>query len=393
MWPSVDYETLPWVSSTEIRETLSRREAAQVPDQYDSAVVPRIADAELKLSTETYSLLERAAIEVTRFDADQASAILPFTALLLRSESFASSRIENLTASARKIFEAEIEEFSGTRNAQLILANTRQMEEAIKEAGVSVQGLLDIHKVLLEESAPEIAGRLRSEPVWIGGKNHFPVDALFVPPQQEHLEGLMADLEAFCQRTDLPALAHVAIAHAQLETIHPFADGNGRTGRALVHILLHYRGVTQNTALPISAGLLRDTQEYFSALNAYREGQPRFIIELFAHAALHAVERGRWLARELQELEEHWRELPIGRKGHSAWELLDLLLERPVLTAKMVREELNLNDTRARSALQRLEDVGILRSSASAVKGIRAWRAVEVLEILDEFAEGLGRRE
>ncbi len=388
VWPSVNYETLDWVSSAEVREAMSRRAKEQMPKQYDSALVPRIAEVPLSLSTDTFAHLEQVALQVTRFDAEQSNAILPFTALLLRSESFASSRIEDLSSSARKIFEAEIEEYAGTKNAQLILANTRQMQEATKEPRVSVDGLLDMHRVLLEESAPEIAGKLRTEPVWIGGKNLYPEGALFVPPQHEHLPALMADLEEFCRRRDLPAIAHAAIAHAQLETIHPFADGNGRTGRALIHILLRNHGLTSNAALPISAGLLRNTEEYFDGLNAYREGRPEEIITLFADAALHAVERGSWLAQELEELDQQWRDLDIGRKDHSAWDLLGLLLHRPVLTAKMVSEELDLSDTRARSALRRLEEVGVLRSSASAVKGIRAWRAVEVLEILDEFAEG-----
>lgn len=393
VWPSVNYETLDWVSSAEAREAMSRRAKERMLKQYESALVPRIAEVSLKLSTDTFAHLEQVALQVTRFDAEQSNAILSFTALLLRSESFASSRIENLSSSARKIFEAEIEEYAGTKNAQLILANTRQMQEATKEPRVSVDGLLDMHRVLLEESAPEIAGKLRTEAVWIGGKNLYPEGALFVPPQHEHLPALMADLEEFCQRRDLPAIAHAAIAHAQLETIHPFADGNGRTGRALIHILMRNHGLTNNAALPISAGLLRNTEAYFDALNAYREGRPEEIITLFADAALHAVERGSWLAQELEELDQQWRDLDIGRKDHSAWDLLGLLLHRPVLTAKMVSEELDLSDTRARSALRRLEEVGVLRSSASAVKGIRAWRAVEVLEILDEFPEGMGRRE
>lgn len=158
VWPSVNHETLDWVSSAEVREAMSRRAKERMLKQYESALVPRIAEVSLNLSTDTFAHLEQVALQVTRFDAEQSNAILPFTALLLRSESFASSRIENLSSSARKIFEAEIEEYAGTKNAQLILANTRQMQEATKEPRVSVDGLLDMHRVLLEESAPEIAG-------------------------------------------------------------------------------------------------------------------------------------------------------------------------------------------------------------------------------------------
>nr|WP_268870454.1 Fic family protein [Corynebacterium imitans] len=109
--------------------------------------------------------------------------------------------------------------------------------------------LLAMHSVLLQDSAPEIAGKLREQAVWIGGPDdHHPGGALFVPLHQEHVPALLEDLEAFVARRDVPALAQAAIAHAQLETIRPFADGNGRTGRALVHVLLKSRGLSANVS-------------------------------------------------------------------------------------------------------------------------------------------------
>lgn len=122
----------------------------------------------------------------------------------------------------------------GSANAALIAANTRQMAAAIEHSGATVEGILGMHRVLLAESAPDIARAFRQQPVWIGGSDHHPGGAFFVPPHQRHVAGLVADLEAFMARLDLPVLAQTAIAHAQFETIHPFADGNGRTGRVLI---------------------------------------------------------------------------------------------------------------------------------------------------------------
>lgn len=239
-WPKVGVETLPWSPAYEM---YSRRAARTAPREYQASVVPFIADESLDLADETRALVEQATVEIVRFDATDAHRLIPFTPQLLRSESAASSRIEQLTSSARKVLEAEVTG-RGKGNAALIAANTRQMEQAVERARASVDGIVEMHRILLAESAPDIAGKLREQQVWIGGSDFSPSGAVFVPPGAASVEKLMADLGRFMQRTDIPALAHAAVAHAQFETIHPFADGNGRTGRALVHVMLKERRLT-----------------------------------------------------------------------------------------------------------------------------------------------------
>lgn len=264
VWPSVSFETLPWRASV---ENLSRRAQLRTPSHYESAVVPHIAGDEIQLRSETLAAVDRATIAVARFDAAAVTSI----PLLLRGESVASSRIEQLTSSSRKIFEAELSG-TGSANAKLIVANVRQMQRAVEVDAATTETLLAMHNVLLQDSAPEIAGQLREQAVWIGGPDdHHPGGTLFVPPHHGHVPALLEDLEAFMARRDIPVLVQAAIAHAQLETIHPFADGNGRTGRALVHVLLKLRGLSVNGPVPISAGLLSRVDDYFAALDAYRK--------------------------------------------------------------------------------------------------------------------------
>ena len=105
---------------------------------------------------------------------------------------------------------------------------------------------------------------------WIRGNS--PHTAEFVPPHPSRVLPAMDDLVAFMRRDDILALTQAAIAHAQFETIHPFADGNGRSGRAIVSALLRAKGITRNVTVPVSAGLLTDTGAYFDALGEYREG-------------------------------------------------------------------------------------------------------------------------
>jgi hypothetical protein len=106
------------------------------------------------------------------------------------------------------------------------------------------------------------------------GGTHGPREAMFVPPHHSRVLAAIDDLLRFAQRDDIPALPQIALAHAQFGTIHPFTDGNGRTGRALIQAILRRKGLTRNVTVPVLAGLLTDTDSYFAALTAYREGTP-----------------------------------------------------------------------------------------------------------------------
>ena len=196
--------------------------------------------------------------------------VSPFGAILLRSESASSSKIENLTSSARSIALAELGS-DKRRNAAEIVANVHAMKAAIDLADrIDEQAILAMHTALMIDHRPEITGRWRDDQVWIGGSDYGPHQADFVPPHPDRVPDAMTDLIAFAERDDIPALIHAALVHAQFETIHPFPDGNGRTGRALVHSILRRKGVTRNVTVPVSAGLLTDTAGYFDALTAFR---------------------------------------------------------------------------------------------------------------------------
>ena len=384
-WPRFRTETLPWVP----RGEMSRRARTKAPTTYESVLVPAIAREVLDLSADLQAEVERATIAVARFDATVAHRLIPFTPLLLRTESVASSKIENLTSSARRVLEAEL---TGSRrgNAGLIASNVHQMEAAKDHDVEQLADLLELHRILLADSAPTIAGVLRNEPVWIGGADQYPLDAYFVAPHQCHLSEALEDFLEFFARDDLPALAHAAVAHAHFESIHPFADGNGRTGRALIHVLLRQRGLTRQTSLPISASLLADVDRYFAALDAYRDGDVTSIISLFAHAAYEAMRRGEWFVGELDGVREEWEGLVTARKDATDWRALDVLICQPVITVAALTEELGITPAAARATLVRLEENGILIGAQMSNK-VRAWRAQDVLDLLDEFGDGMRR--
>lgn len=388
-WPRPGRETLPWASR--MAEFLTPRQRALLPSTYEAAVVPEIADAALTLPTRLAAAEADAVAAVSRFDSDAASALLPFTPLLLRSESSASSRIERLTVSARRLMEAELFG-AGRGNAALVVANTRAMTAAASiRPPLSLDSLLSMHRALLESSAPDDAGALRREPVWIGGSELSPAGALFVPPRHERVPEALEDLFAFTRRTDLPPLTRAAIAHAHFETIHPFVDGNGRTGRALIHVLLSWAGLTPHAPLPLSAVLLADVDSYFRSLDAYRCGEPLVIVELFIEAAARAAALGRSAGRRIGRTVEAMLERSPGRAGTPDRAIIELLARRPVLDAGSAATAVGVSEAAARRSLERLEAAGLLRGYLIGPHR-RAWRSPEILDLMDDVASALGRR-
>lgn len=387
-WPALAAESQMWTPSAGFGVRADRYPSAQ---RYESALVPQIAALTPSPTSEVMTAAEDAALSLSRLDAELGDRVASFAPVLLRSEAASSSQIENLTASARSIMSAELGAKTG-QNAAQIAANTRSMMAAIDLSGeLSGQAILQMHQVLLDSQPRHTPGAWRDEPVWIGSRSDTPVGAEFVAPHHSRVPALVEDLVVFMDRTDMPALVAVAISHAQFETIHPFSDGNGRTGRALAQAQLRHLGVTQNVAVPVSAGLLADVAGYHSALNAYRGGEVGPIISAFADASFRAVRNTRQLVEEIDGIRAEWARRLTVRRSSNAWKLLDVLVRRPVLNSATAAAELGVKQPNIYPPLKALEEAGILASKNEYQLG-PFWRSDEILGAIDRFAERAGRR-
>lgn len=345
-----------------------------------------------RLNSSVLSAAHDAAQELGRLDAEVGDRVATYAPILLRSEVASSSQIENLTASARAIFSAELGANTG-QNAQLIAANTRALVQAIDgAASLSVEAIRAMHAILMAGQPRHTPGRWREEAVWIGTRSDTPIGAEFVAPHHDQIASLMTDLIGFARRTDLPALAAVAISHAQFETIHPFTDGNDRTGRALSQAQLRYRGVTRNIAVPVSAGLLADIGGYHAALTSYRAGDAGPIVAAFSAAALRAVANTRELVKDVTQIRDSWTTRLTARRHSHAWRLLDLLARQPVLNSASAAQELGIKQPNVYPPMRALVDAGIAQSKYEHHGG-PFWRSDEILEAVDRFAERAGRRQ
>lgn len=392
-WLPVAYEQRSWLPQD---GTLSKRRAAAETGAYNSSLLPEIAAIDVAMPSALQSRVEEATLEMSLFDAE-ASILLgqrefaPLSVVLLRSESAASSQIENLTVGARQIALSELGH-EASRNAATVSANVGAMKAALALADdVSESSVLAMHSTLMARFPYAEPGRYRTGVVWIGGSG--PRSAAFVPPFPSHLSAAMKDLVSFSRRRDIPALTHVALTHAQFETIHPFADGNGRTGRALAQSMLRAREVTRRVTVPVSAGLLHDVDRYFDALGAFRDGGVEPIVEVFVEAAGRAVMNGRQLVGELVGLRDEWASRIAARQGSSAWGALDVVIGQPVLDVRYLSTQLGVSIPTAQAAITTLENAGVLAQTVHGKKRNRVWHSAEVLDALDAFAERAGRRQ
>ncbi|MGH7765213.1 MAG: Fic family protein [Candidatus Dormibacteraceae bacterium] len=345
---------------------------------------------------------EKAVIQFTR----EARTLLNSEALarlLLRAEAVASSKIEGLEIGSRRLLRAQAARGIGEEPADVtaleVLNNLDAMSWAIDtlsaKKAITTKDLLAIHARLLTDTRlEEHGGRIRTTQNWIGGSDHNPCSASFVPPPPEHVKALLDDLSAFCNGEDLPAVAQAAMAHAQFETIHPFVDGNGRTGRALIHVVLRRRGLVTDVVPPVSLVLATWSKDYVAGLTMTRypgapdsreahEGLNRWTA-LFATAIRRAVTDAQLYEEQVREIQARWRSrLGRVRSGSAADLLIDALPGAPVLTVHSAASLIERSEQAVNEALPRLLDAGVISQTTIG----RRNRAFEAAEVVDAFTD------
>ena len=228
---------------------------------------------------------------------------------LLRSEALASSQIEGLSISHRKLAEAEFADLANYK-AREIVGTMRAMERALAigsdDGPFTVESIEAIHReIAVVPPLDKIAGQIRDEPSWIGGID--PSRAEYVGPPAEQVRPLLDDLCHFIERDDISPVAQAAIAHAQFETIHPFGDGNGRVGRCLIQVIFRRRGLAPGYVPPISIVLGANKDVYISGLEAFRAGDVDGWVAYFAEATETAALQAREFSEEVEALQADWR--------------------------------------------------------------------------------------
>lgn len=226
---------------------------------------------------------------------------------------------------------------------------------------------------------------IRTGQNWIGGHDFNPIGAAYVRPPPERVPPLLEDLCIFINRDDLASVAVAAIVHAQFETIRPFADGNGRTGRALVYAVLRRRGEIINYLPPISLILASQPKSYIDALTAYRQGDVSKWVEQFADATARACAAAEQLADAIAKRQADWLQtLGQPRRDAAVRQLVSTLPEQPVIDVAAAQRLTGKSHVTIGKALRQLEDAGIIVRLNERKWG-RVWECDELLGLVDTF--------
>ncbi|HEU4907185.1 MAG TPA: Fic family protein [Solirubrobacterales bacterium] len=362
-----------------------------------------VAERDFVLDAEASTALNRAtkALERLQHAPARIATLGAVAQNLLRSESVASSRIEGVLISQKRLARATHlgpGRGRGGRTAAEVLGNVEAMRKAIEVGAesdaIELRDLIQIHRLLLRFADDHgIAGVVRTTQNWIGGNDFNPIEAVYVPPPPEQVPALLDDLCGFVRRDDLPPVLQAAIAHAQFETIHPFADGNGRAGRALIYSVLRRRGEISRYLPPISLLLASTPKAYVGGLTAYREGDVSEWCESFALATEAAAGEARNLAEAIEDLELEWlARAGSPREGSAARLLIAALPERPVLDSAAAQRLTDRSHVAVNAALRRLEEAGVVRRLNERKWG-RAWECTELLELVEAFETSVTDRQ
>lgn len=391
LWPAITTEEVAWDISDDDFFLIPKSKRRKITSTYQAALPAHISGRTLVLPQDLSERLADTRGRLARFDEKQAALSFNMPSLLLRSESAASSQIENLTSSARNIALAELSA-AVPKNAQIIVGNIEAMRRALTfEGSLTVEGIQSIHQALIQRDNPSYAGVFRQEQVWVGGTCYSPHGALFVPPVASRVPEYLNDLCQFAQQDSLDPIAKAALVHAQFETVHPFIDGNGRTGRTLLHRLLRDDEIIIHSTLPISAGLLHDIDVYMDTLVDYQQGNPIPLIEQVTSALDLAMSVGQKTSARIGEIVESWHELITERSNAKIYELPALLIEQPVVDSAYVATHLNITQRATTSLINRACEYGILRPLGNARRG-DFYQATDIIEVLDEISSLAGIR-
>lgn len=391
IWPAHEREVVAWKQA--------QRQGTKDDRMLTSVEVwlpPMIADRDIELSSHLVTAMSDAVREITVLDTTHADDLQALGSMLLRTESVASSKIEHVEASMIDYAKA-LHGSKANSSAVSMAAATTALETMINTVSpapdgqardITVETLTVAHGALMRDDIMEsaYAGRVRDMQNWIGGSDYSPRGALYVPPPPTTVERYLTDLVAFSNRDDIPVLAQAAIAHAQFESIHPFTDGNGRIGRALVNTILRRRGATTRVVVPIASAIVARRQRYFDLLGQYREGLPGPIVAAFAGASLIAAKESQTTAKNLAEIPHRW-DTQVGRlrAGSATHELLSRIAANPVLTADDALRTMAAGESSVYRAIDRLVDAGVLVPLTDRKRN-QVWGAIAILDEIDDLS-------
>lgn len=343
------------------------------------------------------------AVKIERLNGElKSNPLAVLFTTLMRSEAISSSWIEGLRKPSRDLAVAHIEDGAADHVSTQIMRNVLAMRQAIDALGSgewSHGKITDIHQQLL----PRHRAGYRTCQVWIGGRSAL--SATYAAPPHAEVGGYMDDLLGYANSPAGIPILDAGLIHAQFEAIHPFEDGNGRVGRALVHGFLNRAGVMTGGIIPLSTAIKEDVDTYIRALTTYRHAvedptesaiRPALLSEylsIFVGFLDRAVDIAEKFRAAAVEVNGEWVKRVAGyRKDSSVHPAIQLLIETPVVSEKFLAERLDVSVPAAHGTVKKLVEQRILTASGGKYRRSGLYQADDLLDLLGMLTDpkGLG---
>ncbi len=360
-----------------------------------ASVPPMLAGVGVELPEMVVRATEKAVAAIERSSDRLPPSWEPLARLLLRFEGVASSAFEQIRAPLEEIAAAEVTMLMTGPSAWVAdnLAVVSAAVDSARSERLTTASLLEWHRRLMGHATGQLdlalLGAYRDRPVWIGGNS--PREAAYVAPPHELIGPLMDDLIEFANADEFDVVTQAAILHAQFESIHPFADGNGRLGRVLISWLI-VRRLRVLVPPPFSVFVARDPGGYLSGLTLYRMGELAPWVRWFATTLERSASTATTLIGEVEMLTAEWRKRAgtgtgrAVRDGATFWKVLEMLPEHPIVSANLIQERFEITNEAARQMLHRFESLAILSPielrSGNPGRPVRWWAAKELIDII-----------
>ncbi len=312
---------------------------------------------------------------------------------LLDKEAESSSRLEGTQASAEDVYRAVLvnapeksDDVQETKNYKSALENGVRI---IKDAPLTQNTVRRIHQILMSgvRGQTKSPGKYRTGEVWIGARGTGVGAARYVPPDALHIPALMDALEVFIKDSGVHPLVACGVIHHRFEAIHPFEDGNGRTGRLVVTLYLLKTGMLDAPMLYPSGFFEKNRDDYMDALHAVDINQDWYSWLMFFLKGLQTqAELSLKVARDIDALFKKDRELIKDATAHlNLLRVLEYCFVQPFVSVTLISEQLEIPVQTVRRYVATLEEKAIIRLSEILERGERVYENHELLDILRQI--------